>query len=1333
MIEEEVSTNDLASSLRRDALTPIAPGSFEFNRPAEIPREKPSLFGALLRTENPFGSAFEYLKTQNEISKIPALEGYNWRDGVPEDLKEFEWQYINADSPLKANEITYGIRQRQADKAKISDSPLQAFGMSIVMAPLDITNYFPGGILYKEFSLGTNVFKTAKSVAFANMAATVPLEAALMATQADREFKEAAISTLGAGVVGGLLGAGIGYIGSKAAKAAKYDVVDTVMNGIGEPKERPLNKFTTKSEAVTQMETHNAKQAERQNITEAIGSAKESDVTFRETHSTASAEAKKSGKSIYSDMSVEDIIHAIKTSDFAINVHNMVAAFAKKVPIPPSVIKRSYLYAKLSKNELIKLAEESDTSLLKSMSHEEKTFSSMTQDQASMITSANNSAAYARMTTEQAIQTASKMSDLSRFGDIKTKPISEGAPKGNEQNISAAQSSYVSEEKSLADLLSQETLAGGGRFPLKLTSFISPRNAMMNSSNPYVRQLADLFFESNWIKNKFKPEGANIARDVSVETNMKVLFGRVARAVKDYQDIFYEQAGVAGKFGLFRPERAAASREGLSVSEFGNQVSFALRNGDIHENSYVQKAAQLLRKEGFDPLKEIAIAQGRLPDNVSVETANSYLTRLFNNQFIKENQERFYSDIFPWFKQKNEELKAMQPMIQAKQAEIKSAEAKLKRTKKPSERKALKEEIENLKNDLNNSVPKDLKDSDGNIRKVIEDPEQMQSVIEQTIENVLGRNMEKLSNPLSKSGASGKATPLHNRAWLIDDNTVAPYLVNDPLEVLETYAKEMIPELQLTELAKKIFEPSRINAKLATLTKQLEVAKSKNSDPLTIGRIQDRIDVENQKIAEINSRLKENKGEPTIEMAVSQMMREATEHRNTQIKGSSPEEAAKIEKSFSVDEKNILDSIDILKGIYKNGSNTLNGTAGTVLRNIKKWNYLRYMGYMVISSLPDLAMHTLRHGPGAFIQEGLMPAFKQISGLKNLQFNKELLYDLGRCMETAMGQRLKAFVDGEGIVVQPGKITKAFDYLSNRYGNASLFNQWQDQMQFIAGNMSISRTLRSIDGWAKTGKMSPSDHLRLNALGLDESHWPVIHKEWKRTGGIEEGSYWSDYGSWDVSDPGIADTYNVFKAGIINEIDSTNVRVNMGDKPRIAYDSAFSLILQFRAFMLASTNTVLTSGLSRNDQNFYMGMISLLGMGGLAYVISSKLKRPDEEVDLSPRVLLLNAVDRSGALGVFMEGWNIGRKLIPIDGGVSRYQSRSKLGNLFGPTAQAIDDISYVLNAAQNSISEDGEPLSTKDVQKTAALIPLRQMWWCDNATKQLLNKLAIGLGAEES
>lgn len=1333
MTDDEFNTEELASSLNKSALTPIAPGSFEDNREADIPEPRPSLAGALLRTENPFVSAFEYLKREAEISKIPAMPGYNWRDGVAPDLKQYEWQYINADSPLKAQEVTFGIRQREADRARIAQNPVQAFGMSLLLAPLDISNYVPGGVIYKEFSVGTNLFKSAKSVAFANMVSTVPLEAALMATQADREFKEAAMNTIGAGVLGGMLGAGAAYIGSKVAKNAKYDVVDTMIDGLGEPKERPLNRYTTKAEAITQMESHNAKRLERQSFDESKVSAKESGATFQETHAQASAEAKKSGKSMYSDMSIDDIIHAIKTSDFAINTHNMVAAFAKKIPIPPSVIKRSYLYAKLSKNELIKLAEQSDTALLKAMAHEDKIFSVMSQDQAAMIASANNTAAYARMNTEQAIAAASNIPELSKRGDVKPKVATQTTtPPGRQETLSAAQAGYVSEEKSLADLLDLETLAGGGRFTLGLTSFISPRNAMMNSSNPYVRQLADMFFESNWIKNKFNPEGANITREVSVETSMKVLFGKVTRAVKDYQDIFYEQAGI-GKFGVFKPERAMASKEGLNVTEFGNEVSFALRNGDIHDNNYVQRAAQLLRRDGFDPLKEIAIAQGRLPENVSVETADSYLTRLFNNQFIKENQESFYSDIFPWFKQKNEELREIQPMVKAKQAEIKSAESKLRRTKKPSEKRALKEEIEQLKNDLNNSVPADLKDSEGKIRSVIEGPDQMQAVIEQTIENVLGRNMEKLANPLSKSGASATATPLHNRAWLIDDNLVSKYLVNDPIEVLETYAKEMIPELQLGELAKKVFEPSRINAKLSTLNKQLEVAKAKNSDSLTVGRIQDKIEIENKKIAEINSRLAENKEQPTIEMAVSQMMREATEHRNAQLKGASPAEAAKIEKAFSVDEKNILDSIDILKGIYKNGSNTLNGTAGTVLRNIKKWNYLRYMGYMMISSLPDLAMHTLRHGPMAFVQEGLMPAFKQISGLQNLQFNKELLYDLGRCMETAMAQRLKGFVDGEATVVCPGKVTKALDYISNRYGNATLFNQWQDQMQFMAGNMSISRTLRSIDNWVKTGQMSKSDRLRLNALSLDEAYWPTIHKEWKKNGGIQDGSYWSDYGSWDVSDPGVADAYNVFKAGIVNEIDSTNVRVNMGDKPRIAYDSTFGVILQFRAFMLAATNSVLTSGLSRNDQNFYLGMISLVGMGGLAYTISSKLKNPDKEVDLSPTALLLNSVDRSGALGVFMEGWNIGRKFIPIDGGVSRYQQRSKLGNLFGPTAQAIDDIAYVLNAAQNSLSEDGEPLNTKDIQKTKALGPLQNLWWSDYATKILLNKAAVSLGAEEA
>ena len=1534
MLNDPVDTNELSNRLYKTSTDPYTLGESERNIGTEIPNLKPSLTGALLRTENLVGSLYKYMQTNAVIDSLPALEGYNWRDGVPLDQQHNSFQYVGADSPDKALEITYGIRQREADRAKIAENAVQSFLTGIPLAALDITNFIPGISVVRNLTRAKNTLYSAAAVAASNVASNLALEAVLMPTQVDREFKEVVASTVGAAVAGGVIGGGIGYFFGKTLKNAKYDIADAAIDGLGPPKERPINDFSTKEEVVSSMQSENKKLAERNSFDESLTSLKESSVLIDGT----------TGKVIYEDMSIPDLIHSIKTSDLAIDAYNMVNSFLNKVPLTKSVIKRSYLYAKLSKNELIKLVKESDAALAALRKNDDVLFSKINQDQASMIANANDNASYARMTKDQAVAHAMNYSELSKYAAVEKRSpaiettktevtagakIEDGSAVDT-KSTGGAESSFMEKSGSLEDLLKMEELAGPAGKVMKLLSFISPRNSMMNSPNPFIRELADMFFESNWVKNKFNPEGANVSRVTSAETSMKIKFGAITKVIKEYMDIFYKQAGVEGKFGLFRPERAMASSEGLSIQEFGYQVANALRNGDLSENPAVQQAAQLLRNKGFEPLKELAIKQGRLPENVSVETADSYLTRMFNNQMIKENQNRFYSAIQPWFKQKNDELIAMQPMIRgmqdqidsakkelktaltpagqkvvqqritelesslkmiedieskitAAQAELKtalkdenrkaiqlriselkkaskkandeslkidladlkdkelfikkleddlaaerlklksepdinirrtiregikdlkeqlksqdkqgvkaqikklksfepavldiknqiaSAEAELKKASSGEDKQLIRSKIEELKTSLrsanknkvtskidelkkklerpdresvknrideletklNESVPNDLKDSDGNIRKVIESDEQMSDIIHQTIDNVLGRGAEKLANPMAgRLSGKGKAKPLHSRAWLIPDELIQDFLVNDPLEILENYAKNMIPELELGNLAKKIFDPIRINARLKELTKKLEVAKTQKHNTFQVGQLMDAIDVETKKIAEINSRLAENPENPTIEMAVSQMMREASDFRDSQLINASPSEAAAIEKAFDVAEKNILDSIEILMGVYKNGSNTIDGTAGTVLRNIKKWNYLRYMGYMTISSLPDIAMHVLRHGPVAFVREGLLPAFKQINALGKLEHNKNMLQDMGRCLEVAMGQRLKAFVDGEAIVVQPGKITKAFDYMSNRYGNATIFNQWQDLMQFIAGNMSMSRTFRDIDGLVKTGKMSKESRLRLNTLGLGESHWNNIHSEWKRTGGIQDGSYWSDYGSWNLEHPGIADSYHSFQASIIAEIDSTNIRTGMGDKPRIAYDNTLSMILQFRGFMLAATNNIALSGLSRNDQNFYMGLTSLIAMGGLSYVISSKLKHPEKEVDLSPGVFLLNAVDRCGAAGVFMEGFNVGTKLAGFDGHVSRYQQRSKLGNLLGPTAQAVDDINYVINAIHNSVSEDGETLNTKDIQKIDTLRPAQNIWWAEYPVKQLINKVAIGLGAEEA
>jgi hypothetical protein len=102
-------------------------------------------------------------------------------------------------------------------------------------------------------------------------------------------------------------------------------------------------------------------------------------------------------------------------------------------------------------------------------------------------------------------------------------------------------------------------------------------------------------------------------------------------------------------------ERLAGRDEGyMSMSQFKQEVSKALTQGDKHDIPQVQSAADFIRKNVFNPWKDRAIAAGLLPEGVEVKTADSYLQRVYNKQAIAARRPEFVNTIQSWLKSDQE-------------------------------------------------------------------------------------------------------------------------------------------------------------------------------------------------------------------------------------------------------------------------------------------------------------------------------------------------------------------------------------------------------------------------------------------------------------------------------------------------------------------------------------------------------------------------------------------------------------------------------------------------------------------------------------------------------
>lgn len=103
-------------------------------------------------------------------------------------------------------------------------------------------------------------------------------------------------------------------------------------------------------------------------------------------------------------------------------------------------------------------------------------------------------------------------------------------------------------------------------------------------------------------------------------------------------------------FRAYKERMSAAGEDAMSRSEFGEEVSHAMRRGDEHAVPEVAQAAKKTRATVFEPLKARAMKLGLLPEDVKATGADSYLTRQYDARKIRSNLGNWLDTLAEGFK-----------------------------------------------------------------------------------------------------------------------------------------------------------------------------------------------------------------------------------------------------------------------------------------------------------------------------------------------------------------------------------------------------------------------------------------------------------------------------------------------------------------------------------------------------------------------------------------------------------------------------------------------------------------------------------------------------------
>ena len=787
------------------------------------------------------------------------------------------------------------------------------------------------------------------------------------------------------------------------------------------------------------------------------------------------------------------------------------------------------------------------------------------------------------------------------------------------------------------------------------------RNAVQTS--PYVALKVSPLNSANFIGDMLfdSPTGTvatdikGIAKPANLQGLIYSNYWKFNSHYIDIQDIFFKQ-------------------KDLTSTQFATELSYYIRNpGVTSANKDIARAVEIAVNKIQDPMRQWAVSLDKLDEWQEIE---GYMMRIWNKDYIIENQDGLSKIFYTYYKEVNEALREALPRINALTKMISTIESQLAgandamKASLEAQLKQFNQMLDSIqKQEIFGTYANHFLHDDGTLRSVMSDADLIANA-NKTLLNVMSYGDDALEAGMLTSMLPKTSKPLKHRKILINDNYLGNFIKKDGFEILSKYIKAMNPILTTTEYAKSF-------------------------------------------------------GKNNLEEVLEMFKKTARDEYIATSMGMEKKAARKLERNLKKVLRDIDDSAEIILGVYGSGRNSDEWYV-TFLKNFRKFNTLRMMGSMALSSLTDVGTMSIRHGPIEVLYNGILPLLKS----KELRaLSKESLNAIGFALDHQLGQLIKSAADTGDLEVQPNKFSGILDRMLQGFGNLTLMNQWSNAMEMMAGTLSTNSILGSIETAVAGGKVSPRDSKWLNRLGISKEHYQPIYDMWQESGGTLNGTRYSNHQHWRIDDIDIAVSlkraaaFNAFRMALTRDIRHTLVRPGPETMPKMMHHEAGKVFGQFKIYYFAATEKVMMSSIQDiKEMQTITGLMVLLSIGMLQYVITSYTN--DREPDLSPLNLAKEAADRTGIFGIFSEFFNIIGKVIP-GFGTTRYLTRGISGALGGPTVSGIDDIATTLGKIYQSVSE-GRTLTTKDYSVMLRLMPYQNLFY----TRRLFRHL---LGIEEN
>jgi hypothetical protein len=828
-----------------------------------------------------------------------------------------------------------------------------------------------------------------------------------------------------------------------------------------------------------------------------------------------------------------------------------------------------------------------------------------------------------------------------------------------------------------------------------------PMSRLVNSSSPAARRAAvDLAEPVGRFKENL--EGIATTAGPSLDRLVKLAKEQTKVAVGDKLDELWKSLRFAGQdapwFARARDSVGMLDRppELPNFDQFKALVSDALRNGDKHDIPQVQEAAQYLRAKVFDPWKERAIKAGLLPEGVDTKTADSYLQRIYNKQAITAQRPEFTNVVTSWLTGQQQTKAAAKDRLTALSRELEATRAQIEKANSPEGaalatarhddlRAKIEEEIAawegkstaeaksalkarekyaaatNRAEEKIGRGPVDRLTSadaavDKAVKRIIESDrdlsvQELRDRAHQIVERILGSPDgrlpydEAMGGPKLGFSGGGEAPrgPLAAREFNIPDAEIAKWLENDVEHIVNTHMKTMAPDVLLAE------------------------------------RFGD------------------------VEM--TEAFRKIEDDFARLIDGTKSEaQRTKLGKEREAAIRDLAAIRDRIRGVY--GMDTFNAMRGAArtAAAVKNFNVLASMGMATVSSLPDIAGATFRHGLGNVFRDAYAPFLRYLMG--NGPEWKEAAKQfraMGIATEMVSAQRHHALSEIMENYRPQSRLERTLQYGADKFQFVNMLAPWTDWGKINASMVAGSEILRAAEATAK-GTATKRQVAQLAESGIDGHMAQKIWDEFSREGAgeVRNGVHLPNTDRWQNQA-----ARDAFEGAVGREADIAIVTPGQ-EKPLWLSNPIISVIGQFKSFTAAATQRILIANLQRADAQVLQGLMFSMGLGMMSYKLNSMLG--GQPVSDKPGDWIKEAISRGSVLGWLEEGNALTSKmtrgrvdvyrLIGADKPLSRYAGRSVLDQMLGPTAGKIEALAQVTGAAA---ARDWGESDTKALRKLIA------------------------------